>query len=409
MSAEAPSPPHKEPIVKLTPTQKGGLEELMPFTAELRARGYPDWKIKDEQEKVYRGRWWSEIIDIALRTVTEEQVANAREEGIQTAVSYVVSKKADGLQDWQIETAASHHGVPFVKEALARVTPEQVAEEVRRRPKLSPEMIKVDQLVEELKTRQEYLQLPEDEQGLAEGILRMRWDERSYVSIRYLLGDTDDYEYIQRFNRAWVTTNFVKAEMLIAGKQPPRQTARGRRRSRRNRENSPEWQHSQELLRRERDIATMHLWKDEGKCLACGKPADKRNPDGVDYTHCHRITLCPMCGREPDSFSGAFVQDWDDWGRTQMYCRAHRPHVVDTRRVAVLAQAARFRKQREETMRRRQEEKEKRAAERRMRGRTEFAPAGVEGEAKERTDEDEEDPCLDPAEEREERLEDGEW
>jgi hypothetical protein len=406
MSAEGPGlPVEGEVSKKLTPTQKEALEEMLPFTADLRARGYPDWRIRDEQGKDYRGRWWSEIIDLALKAVTEEQVAKAREDGIQTAMGYVISKKADGLQDWQVEAGASRQGVPFVKEALTRVTSGQVAEEVKRRPKPTPDMVKVDQLVEELKERPEYLQLPEDEQGLAEGILRMRWDERSYVTIRYLLGETQDYEYLKRFDRAWVTTNFVKAEMLLEGKQAPRQTARGRKRSRRNRENSPEWQHSQELLRRERDVATMHLWKEEGKCLACGKLANSRNDDGVDYTHRHRMMLCPMCGRQPDSVFGAFVQDFDNYGYTQMYCPAHRPHVVDGRREAILAQAAHFRKQREETKKRRQEEKEKRALERKMTERMQHIAATP---AEERWIDEDEDRYVDPEEEREGRLEDGE-
>ena len=410
MNSEESGPPRKEEESarrELTPTEKADVEELIPFTADLKARGYPDWRVKEEQQKVYRGSWWDKIIDIALKTVTEEQVNKAKEDGIQGARGYVISKKADGLRDWQVEDASSRQGFHFVKEALSRVTPEQVAEEVRRRPKPTPEMIKVDQLVEKLRWEPEYLLLPVDDRELAERILRMRWDGDSYVKIRYLLGETQDYEYLKRFNRVWVTTNFVKAEMLLEGRRPPRQTVRGRRRSRKNRENSPEWQLWQEQIRKDRDRATMQLWKDEGKCIACGKPASKRNDDGEDYMHHHERAKCPICGNKPDWGSGVQVETLDRFMFWQTYCAAHRPHFMDRRREAILAQAAYFRRMREETQKRRQEEKEKRKLDKRKPKRVEppsSAPAGVEG-----GDEESEGENLDPEEERERRLEDGEW
>jgi hypothetical protein len=409
MSTEGAKPPAKdeETTRELAPTEKNDLEELIPFTADLRARGFPDWRIKEEQRKVYPGPLWDKIIDMALKAVTEEQVINAKEEGIKGAMGYVISKKADGLEDWQVEDAGSRQRAPFVKEALSRVTPGQVAEEVRRRPKLTPGMVKTEQLVEKLKWEPEYLLLPEDDRKLAEGILRMRWDGDSYVKIRYLFGDTQDYEYLKRFDRAWVTTNFVKAEMLLEGRRPPRQTARGRRRSRKNRENSPEWQHYWEQLRRARDLATMHLWKEEGKCIACGQPASNPDHEGMEYSHHHKHEKCPMCGNEPDSVFGAYIQDVDNLSLWQMYCPAHRPHFMDRRREAILAQAAHFRKVKEETQKRRQQEKEKRALGRRKAKRMEpRARAEMQEEGREEEGGYE---YHDREDERERRLEDGGW
>lgn len=251
MSVEESNPPGKgeETSKELAVTEKKEVEELIPVVARLKARGYPDWRIQEDQQIFHPGRRWDRIIDVALRTVTEEQVRRAKEDGIQYAMAYVISKKADGVQDSRIESESSSDGVAFVKDALGRVTPEQIAEEVRRRPSpkpATPEDVKVGQLVVRLRMEPTYVLLQASERELAEGILRMRWDGRSYVSIRYLLGDTQDYEYRQRFDRAWVSTNFAKSEMLLDGRQPPRQTTRGKKRSKKNRENSPAWQFSQE-------------------------------------------------------------------------------------------------------------------------------------------------------------------
>jgi hypothetical protein len=172
-------------------------------------------------------------------------------------------------------------------------------------------------------------------------------------------------------------------------------------------ENSPEWQLWQEQIRKDRDRATMQLWKDEGKCIACGEPASKRNDDGEDYTHHHERAKCPMCGNKPDWVSGVQIETLDRFMFWQMYCSTHRPHFMDRRREAILAQAAYFRRKREETQKRRQQEKEKRKLGRRMAKRMEpTASAEVE---EEEGDERSEDEHHDPEEEREQRLEDSEW
>jgi hypothetical protein len=404
---DASSPGEREVKTEgLTVTEKEGLEELIPIVADLRARGYPDWRIREEQRKFYPGQSWSKTIDVALRTVTEKQVMKAKEDGIQSAMTYVIYRKADGLEDWRIESEGSRDGVSFVKDALRRVTPEQIAEEVRRRPKPRqpiPEEVKEEQLVEQLRWKPEYVLLQADERELAESIIRMRWEGRSYVSIRYLLGDTEDYQYLRTFDRAWVTTNFVKSEMLLDGRQPPRQTARGRKRSKKNRENSPEWKFHQEYTRKERDLATMRLWRDEGNCIACGKPADREHTyNGLDGSHHHVWSACPVCGKKPHwLFSVQIEYHSTIW---QTYCQPHRPHITDRRRAALLAQAAYFRKLKEESRKRRSVEKEKRELERRTPARTE--PKAIAPEVEEEPES--EGSYLDPAEEQERRLEDGE-
>jgi len=407
MSVEGSNPPGdgEEATKELAVAEKKGMEELIPVVAQLKARGYPDWRIKENQQTFYPGKWWDGIIDVALRTVTEEQVRRAKEDGIQYAMAYVISRKADGLQDSGIESEGSRNGIAFVKDALGRVTPEQIAEKVRRRPwpkPATPEDVKVGQLVERLRWEPTYVLLQPGERELAERILRMRWDGRSYVSIRYLLGDTDEYDYRLRFDRAWVATNFVKSEMLLEGRQPPRQTARGRKRSRKNRESSPAWQFSQEYRRKERDFATMRLWKDEGKCIACGKPATgERNYYGLDGSHRHSWGECPVCGSKPRWEFG--VQIEYATGSWQTYCPLHRPHLTDRRRAAILAQAAHFQKMKEESKGRRLEEK-KRELERITAKRKEpqvRVPEPEEEEVSESSHYDEDG-------ERERRLEEGE-
>ena len=411
MSVEGSNPPGngEETSKELAVTEKKEVEELIPVVARLKARGYPDWRIQEDQQIFHPGRRWDRIIDVALRTVTEEQVRRAKEDGIQYAMAYVISKKADGVQDWRIESESSRDGVAFVKDALGRVTPEQVAEEVRRRPKPRPpvpEEVKVDKLVERLKWEPAYLLLPVDGRELAEGILRMRWDGRSYASIRYLLGDTEDYEYRQRFDRAWVSTNFVKSEMLLDGRQPPRQTARGRKRSKKNRENSPAWQFSQEYRRKERDVATMRLWKDEGKCVACGKPATSQRSPGAleDTSHRHTRLECPVCGKKP-LWHFAVQIEYAAGIYWQTYCPSHRPHFIDRRRVAILAQAAYLRKMKEEAKKRRLEEKEKRELQKKT-AKSEEPEVKVPGPEEE---EESESGRYDEDGERERKLEDGEW
>lgn len=367
MTAEAPTPQEKDGAVKkeLNETQKGAVDELIPLVALLKAAGYSDEEVRSRQAKCYPGPWWLRMIDHALEMVTDEQVRKAKEEEIQSTIGSVTLRKADGLSDDQIRRELSRSGLFFVDEALKMVTPEQVDEEKRSRPQPrppTPEQVKEDQLVEQLRREPGYGSLTREERELAEGILSMRWDGDSYVKIRHLLGDSSP-EYLKKFDRAWVVTDFVKAEMLLAGRQPPRQTPRGRKRSKKNNRQNPRRLY---LEARDRDIAVVRLWRSEGKCVICGKPATgERIEHGRDESHGHRYNLCPVCGIEPE-FSSLVDVEYEDW-TFQAYCHQHRPHLTDRRPIATLAGDAFLKERAEEARKETQRAKEKKERERRER------------------------------------------
>jgi hypothetical protein len=96
MSVEGSNPPGKgeEATKELALAEKREVEELIPVVAQLKACGYPDWRIRENQQTFHPGKWWDKIIDVALKTVTEEQVRRAKEDGIQDAMAYVTSQEA---------------------------------------------------------------------------------------------------------------------------------------------------------------------------------------------------------------------------------------------------------------------------------------------------------------------------
>ncbi len=229
MTETSNSPPAEESKSnQLTAWDKFFVDTITPEVADLKAVGWSDSDARKELRRRHEGSWWEKSIDLALEMVTEEQVREARKETKEDAVRYVARMKADGLSDTGVQKMASVYDEPFaafMKEALLTVTTTQIHDWRMRHPKpvrpISPALAKENELSEKLKKQPGYGTLTSEEKDLAKGILQWRWYGNGYMRIRFLCGDRSDPEHLSRFNKAWVVTNFVKAEMIQAGKTLP--------------------------------------------------------------------------------------------------------------------------------------------------------------------------------------------
>ena len=331
--------------------------------------------------------------------VTEEQVKEARVETREDAARLVARYRAGRMDDSGILYLASVHGeefLSFVKEALRTVTLSQVDEWKWKHPKpvrpaSNPEVVKEEELLAELEWQPGYANLTSDEKEFARGILQWRWMGKNYVTIRFLCGASEDVERREQFNRAWVVTNFVKAKMRLAGKVLPKPSVT----SGTNKKRAATQYVENELTQMFRDVAVMRLWKDEGKCLLCGKPATGDwIHHGVDKSHHHTGSNCPICGRllglRGEGYVNVdYLQVTGSFPSLYTYCKEHRPHLIDKREIAAEAQEALFREKLAETEQREREAKEKREAERRDRLKLEREWVQSQASNEPRYDEDE--------------------
>ncbi len=88
---------------------------------------------------------------------------------------------------------------------------------------IRPNQIKENQLVERLKKDPSYGSLTPAGKRLAQRIVRMRWRGNSYVRIQHPKRHRYDFVYLEMFNKIWLLTDFVAAEMRLAGKEVPKQ------------------------------------------------------------------------------------------------------------------------------------------------------------------------------------------